>query len=107
MPEMSSRVQPSLRAQGRDFADALRMSSGIQGRLPFKPKVMGSIPTAPTNLLSFQYVRSSLLFQSEHLFQLTASQCVPSNRAAFAELRERRPSTLSVHLRVASGSAAR
>jgi hypothetical protein len=48
MPEMSSRVQPSLRAQGRDFADALRTSTGIQGRLPFEPKVMGSIPTAPT-----------------------------------------------------------
>jgi hypothetical protein len=51
MPEMSSRVQPSLRAQGRDFADALRTSTGIQGRLSFTPNVMGSIPTAPTSFL--------------------------------------------------------
>ena len=44
-----------------------------------------SIPTAPTNLLSFQRVESSFLFQSEHLFQLTASQCAPLSRAAIAE----------------------
>ncbi len=58
MPEMSSRVQPSLRAQGRDIADALRTSTGIQGRLPFKPKVMGSIPTAPTNHLPDGWILS-------------------------------------------------
>jgi len=58
-----------------------------------------SIPTAPTNLLSSQHVKPSLLFQSEHLFQLTASQCVPSSHAAIVELRERRPSRSFSHLR--------
>ncbi|MFY9936709.1 MAG: hypothetical protein WAK33_07560, partial [Silvibacterium sp.] len=71
MPEMSSRVQPSLRAQGRDIADALRTSTGIQGRLPFKPKVMGSIPTAPTKSFCFQSLRSLPSRQLEHRFWLT------------------------------------
>ena len=45
----------------------------------------GSIPTAPTNLLSDQHVKRPLVFQSEHLFQLNASQCAPWSRAATAE----------------------
>ncbi len=36
-----------------------------------------SIPTAPTYLLSDEHVRRPFVFQSEQLFQLTASQCVP------------------------------
>jgi hypothetical protein len=41
--------------------------------------------TAPTNLLSNQHVRLLLVFQSEHLFRLTALQCAPSSRDATAE----------------------
>jgi len=41
-------------AQWRNFADTVRTSTGVQGRVPFKPKVVGSIPTAPTNHLFFE-----------------------------------------------------
>jgi hypothetical protein len=60
-----------------EFRVTLREDSVTQGVVPLQARVVSSIPTAPTNILSFQYVRSSLLFQSEHLFQLTASQCAP------------------------------
>jgi hypothetical protein len=53
----------------------LRVCSGLDG----------SIPTAPTNLLSYQHVKRPLVFQPEHLFQLTAAQCVPWSHAATAE----------------------
>ena len=76
---------------------------------PFKPKVVGSIPTAPTNLLSYQHVKRPLVFHSEHLFQLNAEQCAPSNHASTAESRgvdlKRRSHVGMPHLGLQNGDA--
>jgi hypothetical protein len=42
---------------------------------------------APTNLLSYQYAKRPFLFHSEHLFQLIADQCAPSNHAGTGVLK--------------------
>ena len=59
-------------------------SSDPQDELPtrnlqmqVKVQSCGSIPASPTNLISYQYVRQTLMFQSEHLFGLTALLCAP------------------------------
>ncbi|SRR5216684_3474226 len=77
-------VAPSAPARYNRLIHFEGRSSVVEQR-PFKPKVVGSIPTAPTKLLSYQHIKRLFLFQLELLFQLNDWQCAPSILAATAE----------------------
>lgn len=83
----SLRIQaasPKAQAATGEFARfAVELKFAFQGRSsvveqrPFKPKVVGSIPTAPTKLLSYQHVRQLRVLRLALLFQLNGLQCAP------------------------------